>query len=248
MSDSYANQNRVRYLRAAAFAITLLLAAGFDAFAQSAVGTISQVAGTPQVARGGHAVTATQGMAVLLLDKFTTDSSSSLTATFDDGSSVELSENSELVIDEHAASAGKTRLSLLGGRLVALVNKGLRASTAATDFAVQTPNAFLAVRGTRFKVKYADSSSLYNGPSTEVAVMQGTVLAANRAAPNQTVEVTAGYETVILGTQPPLPPGPIGLAGMGSGRSKGYPGVGPGGAVAPPPPPPPPPPAPPPPS
>jgi hypothetical protein len=248
MSDSYANQNRVRYLRATAFAIALLLVAGLEVFAQTAVGTISQVAGTPQVARGGHAATVTQGMTVLLLDKFTTDSSSSLTATFDDGSSVELSENSELVIDEHVASAGKTRLSLLGGRLVALVNKGLRASSASADFVVQTPNAFLAVRGTKFKVKYADSSALYDGPSTEVAVMEGTVVAANRAAPNQTVEVTAGYETVILGTQPPLPPGPIGLAGMGGGRSKGYPGAGPGGAVAPPPPPPPPPPAPPPPS
>jgi len=248
MNDSCANKNRVRYLRAAAFAIALLLVAGLEAFAQTAVGTISQLAGTPQVARGGHTATVTQGMAVLLLDKLTTDASSSLTATFDDGSSVELSENSELVIDEHVASAGRTRLSLLGGRLVALVNKGLRGSAGA-DFAVQTPNAFLAVRGTKFKVKYADSSALYDGPSTEVAVMEGTVLAANRAAPNQTVEVTAGYETVILGTQPPLPPGPIGLAGMGGGRTKGYPGAGPGGSVAPPPPPPPPPPpAPPPPS
>ena len=58
----------------------LLLVAGLEVFAQTAVGTISQVAGTPQVARGGHAATVTQGMAVLLLDKFTTDSSSSLTA------------------------------------------------------------------------------------------------------------------------------------------------------------------------
>lgn len=239
MSDSCANQNRSLRLRAAAFALAWLLGTGFCAFAQTAVGTISQLAGAPQVARGGHAAAVTQGMAVLLLDQYTTDGSSSLTATFDDGSSVELGENSELVIDEHVASAGKTRLSLLGGRLIALVNKGLRAGSGATDFAIQTPNAFLAVRGTKFKVKYADSSALYDGPSTEVAVMQGTVTAANRAAPNQTVEVSAGYETVILGTQPPLPPGPIGLAGMGGGRSKGFPGVGPGGAAPPPPPPPP---------
>ncbi len=227
---------------AAALAIVLALCA--RAFAQSAVGRISEATGAPQVTRAGRTLSGVLGMAIELLDKLTTGADSSAIVTFDDNSSVQLSENSTLVIDEHVLSAGKTRLSLLGGRLIALVAKGLRGSAA--DFTVQTPNAFLAVRGTRFKVKYADSSAVYNGPSTEVAVMEGTVAASNRSAPNQIVEVSEGYETVILGTQPPLPPGPIGLAGMGGGH-KAFPGAGPGAAAPPPPPPPPPAPPPPPP-
>jgi hypothetical protein len=235
-------QSRVRALRVSpAGVLILLLAVYADAFAQTAVGTLSQVNGTPRVTRGSQILSAVSGMPIDLLDKLTTDNASSLTVTFDDNSTVQLSEDSTLVIDQHVLSTHQTRISLLGGRLIALVNKGLRAS--AGSFTVQTPNALLAVRGTKFKVKYADTSAVFNGPSTEVAVMQGTVAAANRSAPNQIVEVPGGYETVILGTQPPQPPGPIGLAGMGGGRSRGFAGAGPGAAAPPPPPPPPPPPA-----
>jgi FecR protein len=244
MADS-STQRRAPHLAWSAAAIMLLLTLCVDAFGQATVGTLTQMTGTPRVVRARQALSATMGMAVDLLDKLITGDAASLTVTFDDKSSVELSENTVLTIDEHVVRGDRTTVSLLGGRLIAVVNKGLRAS--APHFVVQTPNAFLAVRGTKFKVKYAESSALYNGPSTEIAVMQGTVIAANRSAPKQTVEVPAGYETVILGTQPPLPAGAIGLAGMGSGKSKGYPGAGPGTAAAPPaaPPPPPPPPPPP---
>jgi ferric-dicitrate binding protein FerR (iron transport regulator) len=233
-----------RHARCAVLAAFILVAWWLDAPAQTAVGTISQVAGIPRVIRGAQTLSAVTGMAVDLLDKLTTDAASSLTVTFDDNSSVDLSENSVLIIDQHLLGAHKTVITLMGGRLVALVDKALR--RAGGSFTVQTPNAFLAVRGTRFKVKYADSSGVYNGPSTEVAVMEGTVAAANRAVPNQTVDVSAGYETVILGNQPPLPPGPIGLAGMGGGGSRGFSGAGPGVAAPPPAPPAPVPPAPPP--
>ncbi|HEY2104622.1 MAG TPA: FecR family protein, partial [Candidatus Binataceae bacterium] len=220
-------QRRAGAMSPAALLI-LLLAAYADAFAQTAVGTLSQVTGTPRVTRGSRNLSGVSGMTIDLLDKLTTDNASSLTLTLDDNSTVQLSEDSTLVIDQHVLSTRQSRISLLGGRLIALVNQRLRAS--AGSFTVQTPNALLAVRGTKFKVKYADTSAVYNGPSTEIAVMQGTVAAANRSAPNQVVEVPAGYETVILGTQPPQPPGPIGLAGMGGGRSRGFAGAGPGAA------------------
>lgn len=226
--------HRLRFLYACATLLIALTALPRYAFGLTAVATISQLAGTPQVTRGGQALPATLAMAIDLLDKLTTDGDSSLSVTFDDSSSIELSENSVLVIDDHVLSAHKTALSLLEGRVVAAVARGLRAS--APNFVVKTPNAFLAARGTRFKVKYADSSAIFNGPSTEVAVMEGSVLASNLSAPSQTVEVPAGYETVILGNEPPQEPGPIGLAGMGSGHGKGYPGAGPGAVMPPPPP------------
>ena len=228
-----------RHFLCACAALVLIAVAALSsrAFGLTTVGSISQLTGSPQVTRGGHAFSATLAMVVDLLDQLTTDSNSSLSVTFDDGSSLDLSGNSVLVIDDHVLSPHKTALSLLEGRMVAAVAKSLRAS--APNFVVRTPNAFLAARGTRFKVKYADRSAIYNGPSTEVAVMEGSVLASNRSAPSQTVEVPAGYETVILGNEPPLEPGPIGLAGMGSGHGKGYPGAGPGAALPPPPAPPP---------
>lgn len=230
------------YLKAN-IALTIVLLVSSYASGFIAVGTISRLAGSPQVTRAGQILTARLTMVIDLLDKLTTGSDSSLTLTFDDGSSVELSENSTLTVDEHALSTHKTALSLIEGRMLATVMKGLRAS--APDFVVKTPNAFLAARGTRFKVKFANPSGVYNGPSTEVAVLEGSVVASNLSAPGQTVEVPAGYETVILGNEPPLEPGPIGLAGMG-GRGKGYPGAGPGVAIPPPAVPPPVPPAPPP--
>jgi hypothetical protein len=222
--------------------VLVLLSLKAESLAQTAVGTITQATGSPQLSRAGQTIAGVSGTVIDLQDKLTTDARSSATVTLDDNSSIELSENSTLVIDEHVLSTHLSRISLLNGRLIALVAKGLRASGG--SFTVQTPNAFLAVRGTRFKVKYADTSAVYNGPSTEVAVMEGMVAAANRRAPAQTVDVPAGYETVILGAQPPMSPGPIGLAGMGS-RAKGFAGAGPGAAAPPPPPPPPAPPPPP---
>lgn len=234
---------RSLYLKANMALTIVLLALSSYASGLIAVGTISRLAGSPQVTRAGQILTARLTMVIDLLDKLTTGSDSSLTLTFDDGSSVELSENSTLTVDEHALSTHKTALSLIEGRMLATVMKGLRAS--APGFVVKTPNAFVAARGTRFKVKFANPSGVYNGPSTEVAVLEGSVVASNLSAPGQTVEVPAGYETVILGNEPPLEPGPIGLAGMG-GRGKGYPGAGPGVAIPPPAVPPPVPPAPPP--
>jgi len=161
---------------------SVLLALHTPAFAQTIVGTLSEVNGTPIVARGSQTLSGVNGMAVYLLDKITTDSGSAATVTFDDNSSIKLGENSVLVIDQHVVRTRQTLISLLDGRLTALVVKGLRAS--AGNFTVQTPNAFLAVRGTKFKVKYADTSAVYNGPSSQVAVLEGSVAASNRALPN----------------------------------------------------------------
>ncbi len=206
--------------------------------AQNAVGTVSEVTGSAHLERGGSQQPVTSGMPVELKDKFTTDAGGRLVITLNDNSRLELAEQSTLVIDEQVVGGGPqtTKVSLLGGRLESAVNRALRGT--APTFEVQTPNAIAGVRGTRFGVGYAPSSPVCgNSPTSDVTVAEGTVEVANSATPNIGIPVEAGYETVVCGSKPPLPPGPMGIAGAaGTGAAVGGFAVStPGAGGAPPP-------------
>jgi hypothetical protein len=69
-----------------ASALTVLFVSFTCAFAQTAVGTISQMTGRPQVTRGSRTLAGAVGTPIDLLDRLTTDGSSTLTVTFDDSS------------------------------------------------------------------------------------------------------------------------------------------------------------------
>jgi ferric-dicitrate binding protein FerR (iron transport regulator) len=227
--------------RASWILVPLLLVglASLVALAQNTVGTITDLAGSAHVTRGGATQAVTNGMAVELKDQFTTDPGAHLTITLNDNSKLDLSEQSTLVIDEQVLGAGgpqTTRVSLLGGHLQSLVSKALRGS--APSFEVKTPNAIAGVRGTNFSVVFRESSPVCGAePTSDVAVAEGTVMVANSATPAAGIEVEGGYETVVCAMRPPLPPGPLGVAGpAGTGAAPGgYPGAGPGTGGAPPP-------------
>ena len=217
----------------------LISLAGSVALAQNTVGTITDLAGSAHVERGGATQPVTNGMAVELKDKFTTDPGAHLTITLNDNSKLDLAEQSTLVIDEQLLGAGgpqTTRVSLLGGHLESLVSKALRGT--APSFEVKTPNAIAGVRGTKFSVDYRESSPVCGAaPTSDVAVAQGAVMVANSATPAAGIEVEGGYETIVCAMRPPLPPGPLGVAGpAGTGAATGgYSGAGPGTGGAPPP-------------
>jgi len=219
--------------------VLLLGIAGSVAIAQNTVGTVSDLVGSAHVERGGSTQPVTSGMGVELKDKFTTDPGAHLTITLSDNSKLDLAEQSTLVIDEQVVGAGgpeKTKVSLLGGHLQSLVSKALRGS--APSFEVKTPNAIAGVRGTKFSVGYADSSPVCGAaPTSEVAVAEGEVMVANRATPAIGVAIDGGYETVVCAGRPPLPPGPLGIAGAGGtgNASGGFSGSGPSTGGAPPP-------------
>src|SRR5215469_506487 len=219
--------------------IFLLNIAGSAARAQNTVGTVSELTGTAHVERGGSTQAVTSGMQVELKDKFTTDAGSHLTITLSDNSKLDLAEQSSLVIDEQAIGATgpqTTKVSLLGGHLESLVTKALRGT--APSFEVKTPNAIAGVRGTRFGVGFQPASPVCgNAPTSDVAVADGTVEVANRAAPGIGIPVEGGYETVVCAGRPPLPPGPLGIAGpAGTGTAAGgFAGSSPGAGGAPPP-------------
>jgi ferric-dicitrate binding protein FerR (iron transport regulator) len=206
--------------------------------AQNTVGTVSELTGSAHLERGGSTQPVTSGMPVELKDKFTTDAGAHLTITLSDGSKLDLADQSSLTIDEQVVGAGgpQTKVSLLGGHLESLVTKALRGT--APSFEVKTPNAIAGVRGTKFGVGYTPSSPVCgDSPSTGVSVAQGAVEVANSAAPNVGITIEGGYETVVCGGRPPLPPGPIGIAGpAGTGVAVGgTTGPSPGAGGAPPP-------------
>lgn len=207
--------------------------------AQGTVGSVKEVAGQAHVQRAGRTIAVTQGMAVELHDTITTEAGAHLTIVLADNSQLQLSERSSIVLTEALVGAGGTRQSttigLLGGKLDSLVSTALRG--AAPNFKVETPNAIAGVRGTHFSVAYAKrSSTCGNGPSTDVAVRTGRVIVSSRANPTASVEVDAGYETVVCLDRGPLPPGPLGVAGMNGpfGSVAGFSNAGPGAGAPPP--------------
>lgn len=217
--------------------VFLLSLVGSAVRAQNTVGTVSELVGTAHLERGGSAQPVTSGMAVELKDKFTTDAGAHLTITLNDNSQLKLAEQSTLVVDEMAvAPGGTTKVSLLGGNLESLVTKALRGT--APSYEVKTPNAIAGVRGTKFSVGYAPSSAVCGeSPTSDVAVAQGAVEVANGATPGVGITVEGGYETVVCAGRPPLPPGPLGIAGpAGTGTAAGgFAGSSPGAGGAPPP-------------
>lgn len=218
------------------FLLTMVCSA---ARAQNTVGTVSELTGTAHLERGGTTQPVTSGMAIDLKDKLTTDAGGHLTITLSDNSKLDLAEQSTLVIDEQVVGAGgpqTTKVSLLGGHLDSLVTKALRGT--APSFEVKTPNAIAGVRGTKFGVGFAPSSPVCgNAPTSDVAVAEGSVEVANSASPGIGITIEGGYETVVCAGRPPLPPGPMGIAGpAGTGTAAGgFAGSSPAGGGAPPP-------------
>ncbi len=218
----------------AVLAIVIALGAP-AAWAQAQVGTISRLAGSAQVQRGGASLNAAPAMAIDLHDRITTGASGSLTITLADNSSLELAESSSMEIDESVVSGGtrtSTRVSLLAGSLRSLVTQAL--SGAAPTFEVHTPNAIAGVRGTNFETSYSTGTArpTFGGclEYTDVAVDDGLVNVANKRNPGGgSVDVPGGYETTIACAQMPFFPGPLGVTGA-TGSAAGFtaatPGVG----------------------
>jgi hypothetical protein len=151
-------QSRLTFVRLAALlalATVLMAAAEPAAYAQTTVGTITQVSGTANILRGGSNLAAAKNMPILLHDRLTTQAGSSVTIGMIDNSSLQLGQNGILTIDDSMLVNGvgaPRQVGLLGGQLHALINGAMRGSS--TTFEVHTPNPVGAVRGTDFNISY----------------------------------------------------------------------------------------------
>jgi len=125
------------------------------AHAQVHAGSITNLSGAAKVTRAGHSLPAVDGAPVEVGDNIATGPDGNVTVTLTDGSQIELSSNSTVVIEENRLDASGARASTRLGLLQGLVRSMVRV-TAGTppNFEVHTPNAVASARGTIFDVSY----------------------------------------------------------------------------------------------
>jgi hypothetical protein len=139
-------------------------------------------------------VTAGQAVNVRSGDNLAVKSGSQAQLRLYDGSSVDLSENTLIEVQELATSDAqfRVRLKMLTGRTVSRV---LRLLGAGDAFEISTPSSTVSVRGTIFVVQ------VLNATTTYVGCDKGMVWVASGS---HLVEVPAGQELTITSNQMPM--------------------------------------------
>ena len=92
--------------------------------ADDSVGTVTQASGSAQIQRGGATLPVQQGTPVKIHDTVTTQPDGSVTLGFGDGSSIALSSNTSIAIENTAAVNGQmvpSRVTLISGDIHTIV-------------------------------------------------------------------------------------------------------------------------------
>lgn len=209
----------IRLIAAAAFTFTMT-SQWAVAFAQDALGEVTNVIGVAKLDRSGNEMDVAPSMPIQIRDRLSTAAKAELSVTFRDGSELILSESSSYTIDLYAMTATTRRQASIGlwaGHLRAIVNL---VAGGVPDFQVHTPNAVTAVRGTEFETAYIAGRPCPEDRScmryTTVGVFHGVVAVANISNPAQVVQVTEGYETTVACESPATSPAPLGMEEMGA--------------------------------
>lgn len=131
--------------------INLLLLVSVPAFA--GVGSISEFKGGGTVKRGAKVAPAAKGSNIEKNDTVSTNSQGRFKITFVDATTVNITQNSRLVIDDFVYDGGNKSKGKLGLRLAmgtAKYTSGAIAKGNARGVGIRTPTATIAVRGTDF--------------------------------------------------------------------------------------------------
>ncbi len=191
------------------FALAILLfaliapGAAPSVWAQTAAGSISAISGSATIQRSGATIPAAYGTKVNVGDKIVTAAASNVTITLTDGSQVEVTDSSDLTIDENTlnpdGTRASTKLSLVNGLVRSLVK-----STPGTppNYEVHTPNAVASARGTGYDVDHHTGvqDDKYKGCTefSHVSVYQGDVQVYNPTNPSAPpVDVKEGQKVTI---------------------------------------------------
>ena len=181
-----------------------------EASAQTPVGVVTGVDGAAAIQRGANSLTPRVGTQLVQGDRLTTGADGHLEGTLSDNSQFELAEASSMALDQVTVAAGGarigTRLTLALGALRTAVSSSV---VGVPNFEVHTPNAVVAVRGTKWNTRYQESTGRPGFPSckrfTDVEVYEGTVEVSSATNPaGQHQSVTEGYETTVACDAPPL--------------------------------------------
>ena len=147
-------------------AINLLLLVSVPAFA--GVGSISEFKGGGTVKRGAKVAPASKGSNIEKNDTVSTNSQGRFKITFVDATTVNITQNSRLVIDDFVYDGNNKSKGKLGLRLAlgtAKYTSGAIAKGNARGVGIRTPTATIAVRGTDFVMSVDEA-----GRSTVVLV------------------------------------------------------------------------------
>ncbi len=141
---------------ASLFVAMVLIGLAPPAWAQTVAGSITAISGSATIQRGGATIPAAFGTKVDVGDHITTAAGSDVTITFTDNSQIELTDSSDLTLDQNTLNASGARASTKMTLLTGLV-RSLVQTTPGTppNYEVHTPNAVASARGT-----FYDTTSL----------------------------------------------------------------------------------------
>lgn len=182
-------------------AINLLLLISVPAFA--GVGSISEFQGGGSVKRGTKVVAAAKGSSIEKLDTVSTNSQGRFKISFVDGTTVNITQNSRLVIDDFVYDGNNKSKGKLGLKLAlgtARYASGSIAKGNPRGVGIKTPTATIAVRGTDFVMSVDEA-----GRSTVVLVPEcyndKDITKINFDCPSGAIDVITAAGIVTL-TQP----------------------------------------------
>jgi hypothetical protein len=148
-----------KHVLATFIGVALIMVAG-RAQARASAGSVSAITGAVAVERAGRSIPAAYGTAVEVGDKLTTGPKSRITISLADGSQLQLSESSSLVLTENTLNADGSRASTKVTLMDGLVRSLVRSSpSGAPNFEVHTPNAVASASGTLFDVAYHEGQA-----------------------------------------------------------------------------------------
>jgi hypothetical protein len=133
--------NRSIALVVAGLTIGIGILIGATARADDSVGSVTEITGDAQIERGGTKLPVDEGMVVKVHDKLTTQPGASLTLGFGDGSSIALSANTSIAIEDSTTTNGQTlpsRVTLIRGDIHTIVPD--RTTGHQHSIEVDTPN------------------------------------------------------------------------------------------------------------
>jgi FecR protein len=239
-SEAHTSTSNIRRLKAAVvaiFALSVGLLLADPGCAQMVAGTITGLSGNSTIMRASRSFPAAYSAPVDVADQVETSNSGRLTVTLIDGSQLEVTESSTLLISENLlnpnGTRGRTMLTLFGGLVRSWVKTVAGSSP---NYEVHTPNAVASARGTIYDTYYTNNETRpgFNGcrEFTDVYDYDGIVRVISLANPTSPpVELHSGEKTTVpcgLGILPPSSiVGSAGVPGAGAGGS----GTGLGGAA-----------------
>jgi hypothetical protein len=189
--------------------------------AQTVAGSISSISGSATITRGSATIPAAYGTKVDVGDRIVTGPSSNVTVNLPDGSQIEVTDSSNLTIEQNTLNPDGTRASTKVSLLSGLVRSLVR-TTAGTppNYAVHTPNAVASARGTNYDVDHQTGAKDDKFPGcsefSHVSVYEGLVSVYNPTNPSSpAVDVKQGQKVTVPCGAAPILVDPAVAAGTG---------------------------------